>query len=336
MDAMRVYTQLPATDLQESLAQQFVQYIDRGEKTTRTYINNLRQFFAYLQAAQISRPERADIIAYREYLLAQHKPNTAKQYLQSVRQFFSWTAAEGYYPNIAANVHSPKIKQDTHRKEALLPGDVLRIENSIKEQAGLKVADAEQMPKDTAGRTERATEAGKRLLAMYTLATNCGLRTVELSRANCKDFEQVGGTYYLYIWGKGHSEADQRKALAPEVAAVVQDYLNSRAVKPTANSPLFVATGNRNAGGRIAASTISTMLKRALQDAGYNSERITAHSLRHTAGTNVQEITNNLYITQQYMRHQSPTTTEIYLHTNTERAELDTACKLYALYHEAQ
>ena len=333
MDAMRIYNQTPATELQQSLVMQFVQYIDRPEKTTRTYINNLRQFFTYLQDAQITQPTRNDVILYRQYLLANYKANTAKQYLQSVRQFFNWTAAEGLYPNIAANIHTPKVRQDTHRKEALQPADVLRIEENIKAAGCQKIADAQEQVKDTTGRTERANETSKRLLAMYVLAVNAGLRCIELSRANCKDFETIGGTAYLYIWGKGHTEPDQRKALAPEVAAVLQDYLNSRADKPTANSPLFVSTGNRSKGKRIAATTISTMLKQALKDAGYNSERITAHSLRHTAGTNVQEMTGNLYTTQQYMRHASPTTTEIYIHCNNERAELETANQLYALYH---
>lgn len=333
MDAMQIYSQPLTTERQQALALQFIAYIDRGEKTTQSYINNLKQFFAYLQQTGCRQPERCTIIAYRDYLLADHKPNTAKQYLQSVRQFFAWTAAEGLYPNIAANVHCPKVRQDTHRKEALRPGDVLRIENSIKEQADRKTQSAEQMQKDTAGRCERATEQGKRMLAIYTLAVNCGLRCIEISRANCKDFETIGGVAYLYIWGKGHTEADQRKALAPEVAEILQDYLNSRTDKPTANSPLFVATGNRNAGGRILPNTISRMIKKELKAAGYNSERITAHSLRHTAGTNVQEMTGNIYTTQQYMRHSDPKTTEIYLHCNNERAEAETAAQLFALYH---
>ena len=45
---------------------------------------------------------------------------------------------------------------------------------------------------------------------MYLLAVNAGLRTVELSRANVKDLEVKAGSAYLYIWGKGHSEADQK------------------------------------------------------------------------------------------------------------------------------
>ena len=76
------------------------------------------------------------------------------------------------------------------------------------------------------------------------------------------------------------------------------------------------------------------MLKKAMQQAGFDSERITAHSLRHTAGNTVMELTgDNLFITQQYMRHANPTTTEIYLHRDTEKQEADIAQKLYDHYH---
>lgn len=351
---------VPANDLQPALFDSFISFIDRGEKTTRTYITNLRQFAAWLAYKAISRPVRHDIILYRDYLTTEHdaiqldqatgwkyrtdangnrcritcKPNTIKLYLQSVRQFFSWTAANGYYPNIAANVHAPKIRQDAHKKDALTAADVLTIEKSIEAGAAAKVGAAADKEKDTAGRISRATEQGKRLYAMYTLAVNAGLRTIEISRANVKDLETRNGAAVLYIWGKGHTEPDTRKPLAPEVYAALRAYLDSRTDKPTGNSPLFVSTGNRSGGQRIAETTISKMLKRAMQQAGFDSERITPHSLRHTAGNNVMQITgDNLFITQSYMRHTDPKTTEIYLHRDTEKQEAETAQQLYNLYH---
>ena len=349
----------PASDLRPALFEEFVTFIDRGEKTTKTYITNLRQFVAFLAYKAISRPQRQDIISYRDYLTSEHeaiqydpengwtyrtdhsgrrytitcKPTTVKVYLQSVRQFFSWTAANGYYPNIAANIHAPKVQQDVHRKDALTAADVLTIEQSIEATAGARIEAAEAHSKDTAGRISRATEQGKRLRAMYTLAGNCGLRTIEISRATVRDLEVRNGRAVLYVWGKGHTEADARKPLAPEVYEAIRDYLDSRSDRPTANSPLFVSTGNRSGGKRIAETTISKMLKQAMQQAGFNSDRITAHTLRHTAGTNVQEITGNLYITQKYMRHANPATTEIYLHNDTEKQETQTAQDLYNLYH---
>lgn len=353
----------PAVTTQSPLAfyDEFIAFIDRGEATTRTYTKNLKQFAAWLHYEQITQPQRADIIAYRNYLASEHeaicldatspngwnyrkdkngntytvkcKPNTIKQYLQSVRQLYKWGAANGYCNNIAENIHAPKIKQDHHKKEALTAADVEKIENSIVSLAGRKIEDAAANEKDTKGRIDRATEQGKRLFVMYLLAVNCGLRTIEIHRANLCDVETKDGITYLHIQGKGHSEADTKKTLAPAVKEALDDYLNSRTDAKTNNSPLFVATGNRSKGKRIATTTISTMLKKAMQEAGYNSEKLTAHSLRHTAGTNVQEITGNLYLTQNYMRHENPATTEIYLHCETQKQETEIAQRLYNHYH---
>lgn len=263
------------------------------------------------------------------------KPNTIAQYLRSVCQFFRWTAANNLYPDIAANIHAPKVSHNTHKKEALTPAEVLQIENSIAQKAQEATQAAADAAKDTAGRMQRSTEQGKRLYAMYLLAVNAGLRTVEISRANVKDLVTKGSSTWLYIWGKGRTEPDQKKAIAPEIMAAIKDYMQSRTDRPTGNSPLFVSTGNRSGGKRIAPTTISTMLKQAMQQAGFDSERITAHSLRHTAGTAVQELTGDIYTTQKYMRHSNPATTEIYLHNDTERQEATIAQQLYNLYHGA-
>ena len=171
---------------------------------------------------------------------------------------------------------------------------------------------------------------------MFLLAVNAGLRTIEISRANIEDLELNRGRAYLYIWGKGHTEPDTRKAIAPEVYRAVKDYLDTRSDRPAPGSPLFVSTGNRSGGQRIATTTISTMLKRAMQSAGYDSPRLTAHSLRHTTGENVLTITGaNIYKTQLYMRHSSPATTEIYLTGQKEEEDSAIAADLYRLYHNA-
>ena len=45
------------------------------------------------------------------------------------------------------------------------------------------------------------------------------------------------------------------------------------------------------------------------------------------------QLTGDLYTTQQYMRHSSPVTTEIYLHIDTEQKESEIAQRLYNHYH---
>lgn len=361
MEIITYNNQTPAT-FTSNLFSDFVAYIDRGEKTTRSYLSNLKQFAAWMKYAGINQPERADIVNYKAWLASEHeaiafdpesgwrirtdstgeplriicKANTIAQYLRSVCQFFRWTAANGLYSNIAENIHAPKVRNTEHKKDALNVQEVLSIEEHIKESARSRKEAAATSYKDADGKLERSTEQGKRMLAMYMLTVNAGLRTIELSRANVRDLQTRDGQSWLYIWGKGHAEADQKKPIAREVAEALKDYLQSRKDKPTGNSPLFVATGNRSGGKRLAPTTISTMLKSAMKEAGFDSERLTAHSLRHTTGTAVQELTGNLYTTQQYMRHSNPATTEIYLHNETEKQEACIAQDLYNLYHGSE
>ena len=346
MQALQIRQTAPATagGFSENLIADFIAYIDRGAKTTETYLINLRQFMAWLKYAGIMQPVRADILSYRNYLLTEHeaielapenpsgwqyrldktgsrykitcKPGTAAQYLRSVCQLFRWTAANNLYPDIAANIHAPKIRHDQHKKDALQPEEVQAIKKSI-----------------AAGAT---TEQGKRLYAMFLLSVTAGLRTIELSRANIKDLQVKNGAACLYVWGKGHSEPDSKKPLAPEVYEAIKDYLSSRTDRPTAASPLFAATGNRSGGKRIEARTIGQMLKQAFKAAGFDSERITAHSLRHTAGTAAMQISGDLYTAQKYMRHANPATTEIYLHNNTEQQETQLTQQIYDLFNGTQ
>ena len=335
----------------------FVKWIDRGERTTAAYIKNLRQFAAWLSFAGVKTVTRETIIEYRDYLSKPHKAisltpggwvyrktatgetieitckaSTIAQYVRIVRQFFAWVSYKTGRPNIADGIRAPKVSNE-HKKEALKVEDIAAIEGRILEGATEKAETITDDAKDAAGKIQRNTEQGKRLFAMFMLTVNAGLRTIELSRANVGDLEEKRGGAWLYIWGKGRNEADQKKAIAPEVLEAIRDYLKSRKDKPTKASPLFVATGNRSGGKRLASTTISTMLKGALVSAGFDSERITAHSLRHTTGTTVQTMTGNIYATQTYMRHANPATTEIYLHIDQSEKETETAQALYNLFH---
>ena len=309
--------QVPA--FSTSLFERFIDYTDRKETTVKGYFTCIRQFVKWLEANDIRQPEREHIKAYRDYLSSSGlATGTQAQYLRAVKHFFKWTASEGLYPNVADNIHGAKIRHDVHKKDALQREDVAQIADTI----------------------DRSDETGKRLYAMYLLCVICGLRTIEIHRANVGDLKTVGGTTYLYLQGKGHDDKDAPVLLIKEVYDAVQDYLNSRAAKVTAKSPLFTSTSNKGkpgaklykkdengnkvfdriSDGRIATTTISTMLKEMLIKAGYDSDRLTAHSLRHTSGTGAHKaakalkIDLDLYDVQHLMRHCDPATTEIYIH----------------------
>jgi len=55
-------------------------------------------------------------------------------------------------------------------------------------------------------------------------------------------------------------------------------------------------------------------VKKAFKASGYDSDRLTAHSLRHTAGTLNLLNGGSLEDTQQLLRHSNINTTMIYLH----------------------
>ena len=304
------------------LFRRFIEYTDRAPTTTRGYVTCLRQFFKWMQETGTTSPQRSDILAYKEYLNGETfgrtgteplKAGTKQQYLRAVKHFFKWTSSEGLYPNIADNIHGVKVRNDIHKKDALGREDVKAIADSI----------------------DRSTEAGKRLYAMYLLCISCGLRTIEINRANIEDIKQAGARTYLYLQGKGHSEHDQPVLLIPEVKEALQEYLDSRTDRPTPKSPLFTSTSNRSKGQRIAPTTISTMLKGALVEAGYNSDRLTAHSLRHTSGTAAYKATGgNIYLAQKHQRHADPATTEIYVHAE-EREERNTEQQVYDYFFHA-
>lgn len=305
---------LQAQAFNESLFDRFIDYTDRKESTTKGYLTCIRQFIKWLADNSIKQPTRDDIKSYRAYLEDREdlQASTQQQYLRAVKHFFKWTAAEGLYPNVADNIHGAKISR-IHKKDALQREDVAKIADSI----------------------DTTDEQGKRLYCIYMLCITCGLRCVEVHRADVGDLKTVGDRCYLWVQGKGKDQKDSPVLIIPELKEAIDDYLKTRESKPTAKSPLFTSTSNRSKGKRIAETTISTMLKEMLVNAGYDSDRLTAHSLRHTSGTGAYKATGNLFLAQKHQRHASPETTEIYIHAE-EREERQTEQQVYNYYFGEQ
>lgn len=304
---------LPAqqVNFSEALIFQFKHYAGVKESTWKGYENNLKVFFSWVRDNGITNPVREDIEEYAHYLAScgKYKAGTQAAYLRTVKLLFSWLSIKCNCANIADHVKGAKVKSGIHKKDALQREDVPAIANTI----------------------DRSTEQGKRLYVMFLLCISCALRTVEVSRANIEDIKTVGSITYLYVWGKGHDEPDAPVELPVEVKTALDAYIAARTDKPTGKSPLFVSTSNRSKGKRINPKRISEMLKDLMRGAGYDSDRLTAHSLRHTSATGAYKATRSLYLTQQHARHVDPATTEIYLHAE-EREERHTEQQVYNYY----
>ena len=273
----------------------FLAYREGRPKATETYAKAIRQFFKWLDAEGIRSPQREDVIRFRESLKADHAPATVNAYIVAVRLFFRWTAQEGLYPNISDHLKGAKIERG-HKKDYLSARQAKAIISSI-DQDDLQ---------------------GLRDYAVFALMLTAGLRTIEVIRADLGDLTVLGGDTVLYIQGKGRDQkADYVKVCAPTEDAI-RRYLAKRG--PCGKSdPLFASVSNRNAGGRMTTRSVSRIVKTHLRDAGFDSERLTAHSLRHTAATLNLLNGGTLQETQQLLRHTNIATTMIYSH-NLERA----------------
>ena len=287
---------IPDQTITADLFKSFIEYIDASPKTIESYSRALKQFARYLYSQGISKPERPDIVAYREYLKEDHKPTTVQTYITVVRLFFQWTAQEGIYPNIADHLKGAKLDKN-HKKDYLTSKQVKRILGSM----------------------ERKSEAQKRNYAMMALMITGGLRTIEVSRSNIEDLRTAGDSTVLYIQGKGHEEKADYIKICSEVEEAIRDYLAIRKEKRS-TAPLFSSCSNNSTGQRLSTRSISGIVKQAFRSAGYDSDRLTAHSTRHTAVTLALLGGQSLQQVQQFARHTNITTTQIYAH-NLDRAK---------------
>lgn len=272
------------------LVARYARFVDASPLTVKAYLKALRYWQEWLKAQEVQHPTREDVLAYRNHLAETRKPSTSQLYLSGIRLFYRWTASEGFYPNITDNVKSPK-RTTEHKRDHLTAAQIKAVLSQV----------------------NRSTIAGKRDYALLVLAACCGLRAVELAEADIEDLRPQAGDMVLFLRGKGRSEKSASVRVPEPVEAAIREYLAARP-DSSDKAPLFAATGNRNGGGRMDTASISRLAKKYFRAAGFNSSRLTLHSLRHSAVTLALQAGRPLDEVQAFARHSSITTTLIYSH----------------------
>ena len=274
--------------INDDMFHSFMQYIDVKDKSLETYTRSLKQFFNYITVKGITEPTRQDIVQYRETLKADKQPATVQLYMIAVKQFFKWTDKAGIYPNVADNVKGVSVSKGM-KKDYLTTGQV----------------------KDVLSRIDTETVKGKRDYAIIALMVTCGLRDIEVSRANIADLRTRQNSTVLYIQGKGKDDRESFVVVPDSLETVIRDYLKARGGNSKA---LFTSNSNHGKGDRLTTRSISRIVKTAMINAGLDSDRLTAHSLRHTAVTQALIAGQTLQEVQQFARHSNINTTLIYAH----------------------
>lgn len=269
----------------------FIADQDVAINSRSTYLNALTQFVQWSKEKEIHSYSRETILSYKFWLdTKQLSSYTKSLYIVVVRRFFLWAEESGIYANIARGVKGVKKFAKSHQKESLSLEGLKRVLLSI----------------------DRSDMRGKRDFALINMLVRTGLRLKEAASALLEDIYEQRGETLLWIHGKGRASKDEFVLLTQHALSPLHEYLQVRAIK-SEKEPLFVSLSDRNYGKKLTIFSLSRIIKRRLRAAGFDSKRITAHSLRHTFGVLSMQAGASLYEVQLAMRHTAPTTTQLYL-----------------------
>ena len=277
-------------DMMESF---FRDFVNASDATVKTYKKGIKNFLQWLYDRQITRPQQSDVKDWISGMQEQNlKPTTINLYLVAVRLFFQWLDDQGLYRNITLRIKQIKTDKTFHKKDNLTRSQAAAVLEGI----------------------DRSSEKGLRDYSFILLLLTTGLRLKEAVGADVGDLRSVGDQTVLFIRRKGRSEKTAEYVqIGAETEKALRSYISCRRAK--SDDPLFASVSNRDRGCRISNRSASRIAKSSMISAGYDSDRLTAHSTRHTAAVLNMENGGSLQETQNLLGHTNINTTMIYAHT---------------------
>lgn len=277
-------------------SERFLKSLDVSPNTARTYREALKSFFRWLKGQSNAQLDPEALKAYREWLREERAANTVLTYWVALRRFFRFAVAEGLLGKNPIEGIKALRRPQGHLRRDLTRAELRAIFEAI----------------------DRSTILGKRDYAMINLMVRCGLRVVEIHRANVGDLETLQGRKILRIWGKGRDARDEFVVLAPLAEQALLEYLACRGTVE-ATEPLFTKVG-KDLDLRLSTRHIRRRITYYMQRAGVKTPKTSAHSLRHSFVTLAIEGGASLLEAQAAARHRSIQTTMTYFHEH-ERLE---------------
>ena len=230
--------------------------------------------------------KRSDILAYKSHLIAQGKEaSTIDTYLTILRLFYQFIEEYGYGENIAADIKY-KRKAKGYRKEHLTQEEVNKLLNSI----------------------DRNKIIGLRDYTMVFLMLTTGLRCTEVNNLSVCDLQKEDGYNYLLVKRKGYDQKSTKFGITQHLADMITDYLTQRGVEED-NEPMFPSRFHE----RMKDMSVSRHICQLMRNAGIESKKKTAHSLRHTAAVRAIEANVPIRQVQIMLGHTDVKTTELYI-----------------------
>lgn len=297
-DIVKVNTEIQASPSRDvdALLSQFLIEAQIMENSRNRYRKSLKIYFNWVRESGLLLADitLTELLKYKDFLMNKTTDNGTKlsqmtvgAYLVAVKAFYNWAEGKNYIQrNPSRQLKSPK-------KESKFKRQPLPLDKCIAMLEYLK-------PKS------------KRDFAIVNLMARIGLRTFEVTGLNYEDIQLRDGIRVIYVQGKGKVSKDKWVKLLDAAYLPIHEYILTRKdVLPS--SPLFVSDGRVVKGGRMIPGTISEMVKDTLRAIGVDSKHYTAHSLRHTAGTEAMRSGATLEQIKDMHRHSSSNVTAGYV-----------------------
>ncbi len=278
--------------------------------TIRNYLSQTKQYLEWCGDNLLSpiEAEPEDIKLYRQHLVNSGYANsTIATKLNIVRIFYK--AAQGHEligNNPAAKVKAPKDRKDPAARITFMEAEELKYLLDYLQT---------QLEQVKTNKVRLSLLRDRVLIGIMSLE---GCRTVEMHQLKIADIVRQGIKTGLQVSAK---RASRIVPLTENLAAQLDGYLQlrrkvlRRKIKPT--DYVFVSLSNNNKGGQLSRRSIREICDRALIECNLKhtpGRTLTAHSLRHTAGTLALRTGSDLRQVQDLLGHADPRTTSIYAH----------------------
>ena len=274
----------------------------RGQKTKLKYTNALNVFFRWLEQEQ--RPFFfPSVSAYVDFLIGENRsPFTINFYLSVIKQLAKWV-----------------VKQRKHGSVEL-SGEQLESLRDIQYIRGLVYERTYYKESLTSEQREHLRQSIDDPLwrSVISLMSYSGLRSVEIPRLRMGDVDLEQHT--VNVKGKGKYSYEMVRLIGAsqqDVATCLKQRLVQEASRESEKkkSPLYPTI--------TAESQVQYQVKKYLQAAGLAQDKLSSHSLRHTAAQLLIDRNVNPVYVQQQLRHSTFEVTQFYVRKTIKKKFLD-------------
>ncbi|MGB5635212.1 MAG: tyrosine-type recombinase/integrase [Waterburya sp.] len=302
------------TDTLEDIFAKFLQ-LEVGDgaassDTIRSYLSVTKQYLNWCGDNLLSpiEAEPEDIKLYRQHLVqSEYANSTIATKLNIVRIFYKAAQAHGLIANNpAAKIKAPKDRKDPAARITFMEAEELKF-----------LLDHIQSQLDRA-KTNKQKLVLMRDRALVGIMSLEGCRTVEMHQLKVSDIVKQGIKTGLQASAK---RASRIVPLTENLASWLDEYLQirqkvvRRKIKPA--DYVFVSLSNNSKNKQLSRRSIRSIIDRYLVECNLkhiDGRTLTAHSLRHTAGTLALRTGSDLRQVQDLLGHADPRTTSIYAH----------------------